>query len=258
MLWNFQNTGYNSGSFNMDFDEALVNMLQQGTGAPTVRVYGWRPPAISLGWNQREEEIDIPKAKADGIDVVRRPTGGRAILHSDELTYSVTMLAPSRDVTSVYNNISRALVRGLELLGAEVLLERSQPHFPSLYRTASAVACFSSSARYEIQIGGRKLVGSAQRRYTGQHGEDVVLQHGSILLGSGHKRLTEYLTIASPSVREELRKGLDEKTIDLSSALGRPVSFDECAEALKSGFKHEWSIEFESSKSQLAERGTFV
>ncbi len=258
MYWNFLNTGYNSGSFNMEFDESLVRTLQHGSGSPAIRVYGWRPPAISLGWNQREEDIDVHKAKSNGLGVVRRPTGGRAILHSEELTYSVTMCAPARDITSVYNELSRALVRSLELLGANVSLERSQPHFPSLYRAASSVACFSSSARYEIQIGGRKLVGSAQRRYEGLHGGDIVLQHGSILLGADHKRLVEYMNLADLKAREELQKALDEKTTDLSTALGRLVSFEECADALFAGFKDAWNIEFESSKPQLVEGGSFA
>ncbi len=258
MLWNFLNTGFHSGSFNMEFDESLVKAFEQGTGTPTVRVYGWKPAAISLGWNQREEEIDDLRARADGIDVVRRPTGGRAILHSEELTYSVAMLAPSRDITSVYNDVSRALVHGLAKLGAGVSLEKSQPHFPSLYRNASSVACFSSSARYEIQVEGRKLVGSAQRRYAGRNGEDIVLQHGSILLGPDHKRLTEHLNNADSKVRKELRRGLEEKTIDLSEALGRRVSFEECAVALKSGFEQAWKIEFRSSQPQFAESGSLA
>jgi lipoate-protein ligase A len=114
-------------------------------------VYAWQPFAISLGWNQSMDEIDLAKTSASGIDVVRRPTGGRAILHSEELTYSVVMRVKEKNVLSVYDDISRALVTGLLALGAPVAIEKSQPHFPSLYRTTSAVACFSSTGRYEIK-----------------------------------------------------------------------------------------------------------
>ncbi len=239
----------------MHFDEMLVRSLADGTGCPTIRVYGWEPPAISLGWNQRLEEIDVEKAAAAGIEVVRRPTGGRAILHSDELTYSVTMPAAGRNILAVYNEISRALVEGLKHLGADVSLEKSQPHFPSLYQSPSSAACFSSSARYEIQIGGRKLVGSAQRRYVAQSGEDVVLQHGSLLLGDDHRKLVEYLKLKNSSDRERLSAEMEEKTIDLATALGRRISFDQAAEAIRIGFEGAWKLKLNVTKTELTGTG---
>jgi lipoate-protein ligase A len=186
MNWRFENTGVRSGVFNMEYDEALARMLVDGTGNSTIRVYGWRPFAISLGWNQSMDEIDRNKTLAAGIDVVRRPTGGRAILHANELTYSVVMRVYGKNVLTVYEDISRALIAGLRELGVIAAIEKSQPNFPSLYRSASAVACFSSTGRYEIKYNSRKLVGSAQRRYAVGDGEEVVLQHGSILIGPEH------------------------------------------------------------------------
>jgi lipoate-protein ligase A len=241
----------------MEFDESLVRSLAEGNGNPTVRVYGWKPPAISLGWNQRINEIDTSKAGRNGIDIVRRPTGGRAILHSEELTYCVAMVSPAKRVLAVYNEISRALVQGLKMLGVDVTLEKSQPHFPSLYRSTSSAACFSSSARYEIQIGGRKLVGSAQRRYVGRNGEEIVLQHGSLLLGPDHRRLIEYLNLEKELDRERLKVEIDKKTIDLSEALGRVVTFDECAESLRIGFEEAWGIKFDSANQEHAMTGAY-
>jgi lipoate-protein ligase A len=226
----------------MDYDEALARGLASGAGVPTVRVYGWRPAAISLGWNQATEEIDCEKALAAGIDVVRRPTGGRAILHCDELTYSVTMRARGKNILAVYDEISRALISGLHHLGAQVAIEKSQPHFPTLYRTGSAAACFSSAGRYEIMFNGRKLVGSAQRRYAAGDADEVVLQHGSILLGAGHKHITDFLRVPSEEQRCAVRQSLDEKTVELSSILRRHVTFEETAEAVFWGFKKEWGI----------------
>jgi lipoate-protein ligase A len=257
MRWKFVDTGNHPGTFNMEFDESLVHSLAEGNGIPTVRVYGWKPTAISLGWNQSMDEIDISKATHDGIDIVRRPTGGRAILHSEELTYCVAMFSPAKRILAVYNEISQALVQGLKMLGVDVTLEKSQPHFPSLYRSMSSAACFSSSARYEIQIGGRKLVGSAQRRYVGRNGEEIVLQHGSLLLGPDHRRLIEYLNLEKELDRERLKEEIDKKTIDLSEALGRVVTFGECAEFLRSGFEEAWGIKFDSVNQEHAMTGVF-
>jgi lipoate-protein ligase A len=244
MIWQFRNTGYRTGAENMKYDGQLAQSLLASDHPFVVRVYGWKPPAISLGWHQNIEEIDLELCAQAGIDVVRRPTGGRAILHSDEVTYSVAMVASQKSVLSVYQQISEALVQGLRELGAEVALEKSQPHFPSLYRSPSAVACFASVARYEIHIGGRKLVGSAQRRFARPDGQEVVLQHGSILLGEDHQRMVEFLKGLRSDQRDQLRLDLGKNTIDLSSALGRRVRFEEVVPLLRVGFEKAWGMEF--------------
>jgi lipoate-protein ligase A len=240
--WRFLNTGFHPGAFNMEFDEMLVRSLIDGSGTPAIRVYGWDPPAISLGWNQSTNEIDLKNASSEGIDVVRRPTGGRAILHSEELTYSITMTCPGKSILSVYNEISQALVIGLRELGISISLEKSQPHFPSLYQSPSSAACFSSSAKYEIQFNGKKLVGSAQRRYAGRDGQDIVLQHGSLLLGPDHMRLVHFLNLEIND-KKTLTTEFEAKTIDLSSALRRHVMFDEAADAVRIGFEKSWGIQ---------------
>ena len=259
MIWQFRNTGYRTGAENMQYDEQLAQSLLASDHPFVVRVYGWKPPAISLGWHQNIEEIDLDRCSREGIDVVRRPTGGRAILHSDEVTYSVAMVASQKSVLSVYQQISEALVQGLRDLGAEVALEKSQPHFPSLYRTPSAVACFASVARYEIHIGGRKLVGSAQRRFARPDGQEVVLQHGSILLGEDHQRMVEFLKGLESDQREQLKRDLKKNTIDLSSALGRTVRFEEVAPLLQRGFEKAWGIEFSNlgmtAETTVSEKG---
>lgn len=226
----------------MRHDEELAQALLGFEGTPTVRVYGWKPPAISIGWNQSFDEIDLEKASAAGIDVVRRPTGGRAILHSHELTYCVVLTSKGRTVSSVYADISRALVSGLRLIGVEASLEKSQPHFPALYKLTSSVACFTSSARTEIKVNGRKLVGSAQRRFRRSDGEEVVLQHGSILLGPDHKRIVEFFKLNNESDRAALVRELDEKTTDVASVLGAKILFEDMAEAVRLGFEQAWGI----------------
>ena len=163
--WRYISAGARPGVFNMEADERLAEGLLLGGGDATLRLYTWSPWAISLGHHQDPREIDSEQCLVDGIDVVRRPTGGRAILHAEELTYCIVMPADGQSVIQVYNAIGVALLRGLRNYGVVASLEKSQPNFPSLYRQASSVPCFSSSARYEIAFQGRKMVGSAQRRY---------------------------------------------------------------------------------------------
>jgi lipoate-protein ligase A len=224
--------------------------------SPLVRLYRWKPWAISLGYNQQAEDIDRLRAAADGIDVVRRPTGGRAILHAEELTYSVVMEAGRKGVLQVYNEISAALVEGLRLYGVEVTLQKSQPNFAEHYRQASSVPCFTASARYEIEWRGRKLVGSAQRRFSGE-GRDVVLQHGSLLCGPAHKRLAAYLTMDDPELRARVRTELEQKTVDLGEVSGAPVAMDRLVAELRRGFERTWGITFagqEATPSRASER----
>ena len=243
MNWRFEDTGFRPGTFNMEYDEALAASVMQGLTAPTVRVYGWDPNAISLGWSQSTDEIDLQKATKEGVDVVRRPTGGRAIFHSDEVTYSVVMPSHGKKVMSVYDDISRVLVCGLRKLGVDAKLEKRQPYFPSEYVKPSSAACFTSAARYEIQVNGKKLVGSAQRRYSTGNGVEIVLQHGSILLSGDHQRIVEFLNISDVE-KTDIQSELKKKTIDLSSVLGRRVEFDEVVESLRAGFEEAWNITF--------------
>ncbi len=248
MMWRFINTEFRRGKFNMEFDEFLASRLIEGTGVPSVRVYGWNPPAISLGYNQNIDDIDMKKCENEGIDVVRRPTGGRAILHWNELTYSVVMNVENDSVAAVYEKISRALVAGINLLGIKVELEKSQPNFQNLYREPGSVPCFSSSARSEIQFNGKKLVGSAQRRYAQTNGKEVVLQHGSILLGPEHKWLIDFLAEKDLQVLSKMKETLNAHTTDLKTILNREVSFDEAAALIKAGFETEWAIKFAEIK----------
>jgi lipoyl(octanoyl) transferase len=247
--WIYEDSGPRAGVFNMERDEALAASLQDpaGNGAQVLRVYGWQPPAVSLGHHQDASTIDQERLQRDGIDLVRRPTGGRAILHDDELTYCVVMLAGRRSILQVYNAISEALVRGLARYGVTVALQRSQPDFAAAYRDHSSIPCFTSSARYEIEWEGRKLVGSAQRRYA--DGErDVVLQHGSILCGPAHRRLAEYLRTGDGAVRERIEREMKEKTVDLREITGRPVDMQRLKICIRKGFEEAWGVEFKGNE----------
>lgn len=235
--WNIIDTGNNPGEWNMDHDRALAAALQRGEAVPTLRLFGWKPWVVSLGYHQTESDIDPDRCAEFGIDIVRRPTGGRAILHANELTYSVVMYAEGKGITETYSAISKALVEGLSQIVPSVSYETSQPNFAAFYREQESIPCFSASARYEVQIRGKKLVGSAQRRFVAPGLPEVVLQHGSILLGTEHRLLVELLRLRTPEIKQKIAADIDHKTIDLSSAAGRTISYDEAASTVRYGFE---------------------
>jgi lipoate-protein ligase A len=253
--WQFLNSGFHPGQYNMHVDELLAERLAAHEGSPTLRVYGWKPYAISLGYNQRDNDFDEERCTTHGIDIVRRPTGGRAILHAEELTYSVTMFSRGENINDAYREISRALISGLHLLGADVQYAMASPNLPQFYRSRTSIPCFASSTRYEIQYRGKKLVGSAQRRFAASGGDEVVLQHGSILLGPVHRRLSEFVRAESEEIRAALRESLETKTTELDSVLGRNVSFDEVALALRKGFERTWNILFTEITAEELQAG---
>lgn len=235
----FIDTGEHTGAFNMDFDVRRAEDVDAGVAGPMLRVYHWKPWCISLGRHQDIAEIDAAATAAAGYDIVRRPTGGRAILHAEELTYSVVMPSEDRGIMEVYRLISEALTAGLQLLVPDIDIAKSQPNFQKLYKEAGSIPCFSSSARYEIEFGGRKLVGSAQRRIG-----SAVLQHGSILIGDAHLSLADYLAV-DDTIREQLRHDMRAHTVTLQEILGRPVRREEVREALIEGFRRSWEVSFQ-------------
>ncbi|MBR9974780.1 MAG: lipoate--protein ligase family protein [Bacteroidetes bacterium] len=232
----FVDTGEQTGAFNMDFDVHRAEQVDAGAAPPMLRVYNWKPWCISLGRYQKIEEIDQSATSAAGYDIVRRPTGGRAILHAEELTYSVVMPSQDRGIMEVYRLISEALTAGLQQLVPEIDIAKSQPNFQKLYKEAGSIPCFSSSARYEIEYGGKKLVGSAQRRIGG-----TVLQHGSILIGEAHLALADFLAV-SGDVQEQLRHDMRAHTTTLQEVLGRQVFRNEVRDALIEGFRRAWGV----------------
>ncbi len=219
------------GTWNMAVDEAIARTAAEGRVPPTLRFYMWEPPCISLGRHQPLQEIDLERARRGGVDVVRRPTGGRAILHTDELTYSVA--GPTDEprlqgaVLDCYLRLSEALTWGLERLGLRVYKADATARAGS---NVSA-ACFEVPSAYEIlTLDGRKIVGSAQVRK-----RDWMLQHGAIPLWGDVARLVDYLALDGER-RQRLRAALAARATSVSAALGRQVTFEEVAQALAEGF----------------------
>jgi lipoate-protein ligase A len=247
-IWRFLNTGAAAGAFNMAADEVLA---RQAT-VPTLRVYRWQPFTISIGYNQNIEEIDLQKVHRDGVGVVRRPTGGRAIYHAHEVTYSVVIPKNSdwfaKNSLAMYNHISSALVLGLRAAGVSVNLEKRALPDPEFMSYDQKFACFATSARYEIHYDSKKLVGSAQRRF-----EHALLQHGSILLGEQHLNLLDYLSTNGNGGRAHTREELARKTVCVETILNREVSYDEMVACLKTGFENYFHVQFQNDTFNSSE-----
>ena len=235
--WRFLNTHFGNAFFNMAVDEAVVKAVERGDVPSTFRVFGWTPPAVSFGYAQRVgREVDLKKCRASGVDVVRRPTGGRAVLHWNELTYSV--LCPGDDpllggtVREAYRKISACLVAGVQRLGVKVHFESRRGALPPPRGKRLTSPCFSSTAQYEVTLHGRKLIGSAQRRIGG-----MLQQHGTLLIGPEHKRLVDLLPEGREGLQAHFRRELDRRTISLEEALGAAIPFGVVADALRSGLQ---------------------
>jgi lipoate-protein ligase A len=222
------------GATNMAIDEAILRAVASGAAPATLRFYAWAPPCLSLGRGQSLGDVDRQAVQAAGYDLVRRPTGGRAILHIDELTYS--LIAPEGEprvaggVMQSYRRLSRGLLRGLERLGAEDIVADQQME----NRGQEGPVCFEASSDYEITVGGKKLVGSAQMRARG-----VVLQHGALPLHGDIARICPLLTPCPDAGRVRAR------AVVVDEVLGRPVTWDEAARALAAGFAEALNLALE-------------
>ena len=246
MIWHFIDSGFDTGEHNMQFDLHLVQSCNPDEAF--FRIYRWQPYCISLGANQSFGDINLDRAVGDGIDVVKRPTGGRAILHAEELTYSVVLpLNHQFSPREIYFKISAALMRGLEIYNpilAKSELENYQPNFAKLLEEPSGVLCFASTARNEVKFNGKKIIGSAQRKLN-----NVILQHGSILCGIKHRELSDYLNLDAMTI-DQLRIDLTEKTTEIETILGEKTDYEKLKTCLMAGFEMEWHIRFEKVSGQ--------
>lgn len=233
-----------SGAANMALDQAIAMACAAGESLPTLRFYRWQPPAVSLGRHQPVADLDPAAVAAHSYDIVRRTTGGRAILHIDELTYSVAAATTeprvAGGVMDAYLRLSNALLAGLQQVGvaadkagADV---RAGPDV--------SAACFEVPSAYEITVQGRKLMGSAQSRRA-----KYVLQHGSLPLHGDITRLIDVLVLEE-EMRGRLRHQLAAHACTLATALGvaddaPDVAFDRVAQALVQGFADTLNLSFQ-------------
>ncbi|MEJ5312485.1 MAG: biotin/lipoate A/B protein ligase family protein [Anaerolineae bacterium] len=214
------------GALNMATDEALLREVAARRSPPTLRLYAWSPPALTLGRGQPFADADVARLTADNVTLLRRATGGTAVFHEDELAYAVAVTHDEPRLTGgiaeSYRGLSAALLYALAKVGlrnAEASAHaerRGGPRSP---------VCFELPSDYEITVGPRKLFGSAQMRINGG-----ILQHGTLPLSGDIARISDYLTARPPADR------IREHALTLHDALGRTVAWREIADALIEGF----------------------
>jgi lipoyl(octanoyl) transferase len=245
-VWRFIDSGNCSPSFNMALDEALLDWHSQGKIPPVIRFYGWDPATLSIGYFQKvEKEIDLEAVKAHGLGFVRRPTGGRGVLHEHELTYSVIVSENHpempKTVTEAYRVISEGILKGFHQLGLEAYfaVPRTDEERSALKNPRSAV-CFDAPSWYELVVEGRKVAGSAQTRQKG-----VILQHGSILLDLDEDKLFSLFKYPSERVKDRMKSAFKSKAVAINEISPRKITLEEAKEAFFKGFAEGLNIELE-------------
>jgi len=221
------------GSLNMAIDEALMESYSE-LGMPTLRFYKWKTPCLSIGKFQKISEIDIDFLNVNGIELVRRPTGGKAVLHHEEITYSVVMpfeFFEKKEVINTYQKIALALRKGLEILGIQTNLSKNKSHVENSFRSA----CFSVPSIYEITVDGKKLIGSAQVR-----NKNVILQHGSLPFKLDIDTYSQCFNL-SDEARFKLKRILESKTITLNQ-LDSEINEKDLMESIVKGFEEIFSL----------------
>jgi lipoyl(octanoyl) transferase len=243
--WVYIDSGACSPAFNMALDEALLDWHSEGKIPPVIRFYGWNPPTLSIGYFQKaEKEINFEKVKEYGLGFVRRPTGGRGVLHDKELTYSVIVSENHpempKTVTEAYRVISQGILEGFINLGLDAYfaVPETEQEKANLKDPRSSV-CFDAPSWYELVVEGRKVAGSAQTRQKG-----VILQHGSILLDLNEDMLFDCFLFKSERIRERMQANFKKKAVAIND-LRSPVSLEEAKKAFEEGFAKGLSINLE-------------
>lgn len=221
------------GAWNMAVDEAILESVYNGDSSPTLRLYAWQPACLSLGHAQPYAEVNTDVIHKQGWDVVRRPTGGRAILHVDELTYAV--IAPQNEprvkggVLESYLRLSAALMEALRMLG---LNPQANEHSPNTNPKEPNPVCFEVPSNYEITVNGKKLVGSAQARR-----KDGLLQHGTLPLYGDLARIVSSLNFPDEKEQADAQARLLAHATTVESELGTTPTWDQASQAFKDAFQ---------------------
>jgi len=248
ITWRLITTPPARGAWNMAVDEAILEHAGRGEVLPTLRLFAWEPPCLSLGRAQPFTDVDTERLQTRGWDVVRRMTGGRAILHTDELTYSVTGPADephlAGSLLESYNRLARALLAAVHDLGLPVEMKEDRAESNG---TPNPV-CFEVPSTYEITVGGKKLIGSAQARR-----KDGVLQHGSLPLTGDLARICQALVFPDESAREAAMQRLLARATTVESVLGREVTWDTAGQAFVRAFEAQLGLKLEAGELSESE-----
>ncbi|ATP42452.1 octanoyltransferase [Solibacillus sp. R5-41] len=239
----------------MALDEALLDWHSEGSMPPIIRFYEWNPATLSIGYFQRaERDINLQAVKDQNLGFVRRPTGGRAVLHDQELTYSIIVSEnyPNMPVTvtEAYRVLSEGLLLGFRKLGLDAYFSvpETQESLSDLKKPKSAV-CFDAPSWYELVVEGKKVAGSAQTRQKG-----VILQHGAILLDLDEELLLSLFNFATPEAKEKMRLKLPEKAVAMNQLATTPFTIEQCVSAFSEGFEEALDIDlvpYELTAEQL-------
>jgi len=225
----------------MALDEMVLKSVVGESSLPTLRLYDWNPACLSLGYAQPVSDVLQEKLDQDGYDLVRRATGGRAILHIDELTYSVI---GSQDeprlkggVLESYRVLSTALLEALHLLGIPAHSDETSKSDQESRRKNENPVCFEVPSNYEITVDGKKMVGSAQARRKGG-----VLQHGTFPLFGDISRIVYYLDFPGEATRMNAANRLKQRALTAQEAIGGAITWREAADAFESAFKDRLNL----------------
>ena len=219
-----------SGWLLMEQDRALLEEMERSKTQPVLRFYEWSEPTLSLGYHQSPDTLDAERLHRDSVPFVRRPTGGAAVLHSQELTYAI--IIPSRNepeiAAEILEGVSRAIAMALRAIGVAAAVS---PHGEPLTALKNRTSCFLRTSRWEVTVHGRKIVGSAQRKLP-----RALLQHGSILTGDDHLRIVDYLMMPDEAARNSLRERLKKHSTSVYAELGFSVEMERLRRELARSF----------------------
>jgi lipoate-protein ligase A len=239
-IWRLLLTPPARGAWNMAVDEAILESIHRGDSLPTLRLYSWTPACLSLGHAQPYADVDLARLRERGWEVVRRVTGGRAILHTDELTYSVTgpaenpILAGS--VLESYSRLATALLSTVQSLSLPVEMKEGKADESG----KTNPVCFEVPSTYEITVNGKKLIGSAQARK-----KEGVLQHGSLPLTGDLTRITQALVFKDEFARQNASARLLDRATTVESVLGVAPDWETAARSMVHAFEAQLGIAFE-------------
>ncbi|MFQ5672849.1 MAG: biotin/lipoate A/B protein ligase family protein [Nitrospinales bacterium] len=259
--WRIIEEGRDDGVLNMVTDRAVLQACNQGKAPPTLRLYGWKQPTLSIGYSQNAAlQVDVARCRDLNIPIVRRPTGGRAVLHDAELTYCV--VAPIRhprfsgSLRQTFYKISHALMRGLDQLGIRETAINRQSRRGGRQDQTGSPACFAVCRPFETAVGNGKLIGSAQRRL-----HNAFLQHGSVLIDMNREQLNSLLRFENPEASRSHLRVLKRAAVTLNEICGRTVTFEEARKAFRDGFSKcfsEGSFRGELTAFELELRRRFL
>ncbi len=218
--WRLLKLREDSGAMQMAIDEAILIARSKNSVPNTLRFFTWNPPCLTIGYFQSlQKEVDVKNAERQGVDIVRRYTGGGAVFHDKELTYSLAISEDNvpQDIVASYQKICSAIINGLKNLNINSKFKQIN----------------------DIVVNGKKISGSAQTRKEG-----VVLQHGTILIDLDIKKMFSLLKVPDEKIKDKMIKSVEERVTSLKKELGRNVTLEELKKSLRSGFEQIFDIEF--------------